>query len=236
MLREVIRADTGIIFSRNKLMKFGVPEFALKTTGNSAIVPQIKGADHPQQPSVATGSHAISQEENAKGGDNMVPSDTSSTLTNDGSDAPWWYRDSVEPLRDELLHQPGWWLLEVLPFYVKKQDENSIWKKHIWYVAAVESLIMSSLTSLTDLGLGCSINRFRPRVIPKPPHENDPNHVRYSCCRFGNALKPISRHLNSTRMLMPTAPTSRHTLSFMNRLELAWKLLKQMNGLGDPYG
>lgn len=139
MLREVIQADTGILFNRNKLMKFGVPgtEFALKTTGNSVIIPQAKGADHPQQPSISTGSQAVSQEDNAKGGDNMVSLDTSTTLTNGESNASWWYRDSVEPLRDELLHQPGWWLLEVLPFYVKKQDENSMWKKHLRYVDAV---------------------------------------------------------------------------------------------------
>lgn len=46
-------------------------------------------------------------------------------------EVPWWYRDAIEPMRDELLHQPAWWLLELLPFYVKRQDEHSNWKKHL---------------------------------------------------------------------------------------------------------
>lgn len=147
MLREVIQADTGIIFNRNKLMKFGVPgtEFAPTMQGGSAITPRTKGADHPQQPSVSTGSQAVSRQEgDVKASHEMTATETSTTLASEESDAPWWYRDSIEPLRDELLHQPGWWLLEVLPFYVKKQDENSVWKKHIRYISSSSPLEASS--------------------------------------------------------------------------------------------
>lgn len=159
MLREIIHADTGIIFNRRKLMKFGVPgtEFAPRATklpGSNTNKVQISppNAKLTQQPTVVR-EVTMKDESNRDPGEDDDDSSGSApagnsvsakrpvsemtsggaTIIEEGSeeDVPWWYRDSIEPMRDELLHQPGWWILEILPFYIKKQDEHSVWKKHL---------------------------------------------------------------------------------------------------------
>lgn len=44
------------------------------------------------------------------------------------------YMDAIAPSRDELMKQPMWWLLEILPFLHSHQDEHSNWKKNLRYV------------------------------------------------------------------------------------------------------
>lgn len=156
MLREIIHADTGIIFDRHKLMKFGVPdtEFAPRSTklhNANATATQVSPpkAKIPQQPTVSEKAKMAveaAEEENdaSEGNDELAPQDGQEDRPSEGAsdgitvieegaeeEVPWWYRDAIEPMRDELLHQPFWWLLEWMPFYIKRQDEHSEWKKHL---------------------------------------------------------------------------------------------------------
>lgn len=141
MLREVIQADIGIIFNRKKLMKFGVPgtEFAPKISVTGGMSPLARRV--PQQPTVSNRTHDKVEEAEATSADvnrhsavttaNEQEGDVETVNEESEQDVHWWYRDSIEKMRDELYHQPAWWILELIPFYIKRQDEHSVWKRHI---------------------------------------------------------------------------------------------------------
>lgn len=160
MLREVINSDAGILFDEHKLTKFGVPgtkyapapekisaspssdsndnDQGQGAKGEAIVAPKNAEGGVPQLPSVGEGPDQQAASERAARED--APTGPDSNTSNDGTmldgqgqeiEVPWWYRDAIQPMRDELLHQPAWWLLEMMPFYVKRQDEHSNWKKHL---------------------------------------------------------------------------------------------------------
>lgn len=144
MIREIIKADCGIIFDKRKLRKLGIPdtEFGFRPNTNpDATRPQPPGGEVPQLPTISLGSEKVKQQgKEAREMDRAESTDDATLVENDAAAVPvpervepepWWYRDSVVPLRDELMHQPGWWPLELLPFYVKHQMHDSSWKKKI---------------------------------------------------------------------------------------------------------
>ncbi|KAF8323165.1 hypothetical protein DL93DRAFT_2162355 [Clavulina sp. PMI_390] len=228
MLREVIHADTGIVWNRRKMMRFGVPgtEFAPQTTRipvspsvNKSMFKNAKkaamaqaslktqGSAQPQQPTLLTDArhrsdddakanekaangNGLSKRKDSTAAETMVGDDDGGRAgENDESgqelesiEVPWWYRDAIEPIRDELNHQPGWWLLELLPFYIKRQDEHSHWKKYL------------------------RVNAFRPRVIPAPPHPENPNHPDHDHEHGANLPADTLVHISvKTRMEAPEA-------------------------------
>ncbi|KAF8338078.1 uncharacterized protein EI90DRAFT_3013398 [Cantharellus anzutake] len=181
MLKEIIAADTGIIFRRGEMHRHRISYNKLVEEAAVACAERMErgwGMSHGDEDASAdrmeldanpnihvsfanTDADATRIEiKGKKSADGGTTDDEASEVNHD--EAPAYqlskherqrYKDAVSPIKDELKRQPLWWLLEVIPFISSSQDEHGHWRDHL------------------------RVNFFRERDIPVPPSPSNPNSV-----------------------------------------------------------
>jgi len=111
MVREVIKAQTGILFNQRAMQEAGIPQecFVL-----SSLL------------SAPTGDNSVSREKTMNtsnaSGKNRLSHSSDKTEERDA-------RDATTAINDPLKKQPLWWLVEILPFPVSWQDTKGVWQR-----------------------------------------------------------------------------------------------------------
>lgn len=96
MIKEIVLADAGIIFKPEELEEYHIS------------LPSNFSAHKALQPATEHGDADESFSETEENGE-------TAPLISRSSISPY-LRDLACPIRDELLKNPFWWILEILPF------------------------------------------------------------------------------------------------------------------------
>lgn len=114
MIREVVRAQCGIVFDEEALKRANIP---------IAILADVVSPLPSSQTLVPPNSNGHSS--GLKGRLNGKTSTIDSTPS--GSTLSQVEVDAKQPLHDELKRDPLWWLLEIIPLTYTWQDEQGKW-------------------------------------------------------------------------------------------------------------
>lgn len=118
MVRQIVRAQCGIIFDRDALHAANIPESAFDSPG----IPVTPPPKEKRWTGKQAGSSA-DHESSASAGARPSSSDEDCEPRPVGLDK----QHAVQPLHDELRKKPLWWLLEVLPMSYNWQEPNGRW-------------------------------------------------------------------------------------------------------------
>jgi len=168
MIKEILEADTGIIFNNDPLLEeLGIvlhPKAKAPATENGSSsdvsVPASSGiktytATQHTKPDT-TLEYVLAHKKDLTATPDELPNDLSARLELD--DLPSKHlpdeigkEHALATAHDTLVTSPSWWLVEFLPFLRSKQNAEGKWVSYP------------------------RINFFRGRVVPTPPTEDQPN-------------------------------------------------------------
>jgi len=112
MVREIVKAQTGILFNSQALQESGIPSSAFLVS-SLLCSPNHRSLDIVREKSEGNGM--------ANGKETAHATDPPNQTEKKDD------RDSLKPINDALKQKPIWWLVEVLPFPVSWQDAKGVW-------------------------------------------------------------------------------------------------------------
>lgn len=159
MIKELIAADTGIVFRKSEMSRYRI---------SYAKLVEQAAAEKRQSISISLGSDSIQTVKRSEAevmlhhhekgitAPTAVEGDQGTDAAPEKIDLPTTpaskkdkkqtktYKDSISPITDELVKSPAWWLLEILPFIDNKQDEHNHWINYVRYVEFFLPLLNSA--------------------------------------------------------------------------------------------
>lgn len=122
MVKEIAKAQTGILFNEEALRHSGIPDScfpltAMLSTPENGALDFIREKHDPTEHTYTNG--------------HSKDAATSGSEPQNGSEKKD-ARDSTMPINDPLKQKPIWWLVEILPFPVSWQDVKGIWRRKWW--------------------------------------------------------------------------------------------------------
>lgn len=127
MVNELIAANTGVIFKKDAFLD--MPAFNAVLTRRRfpiralTVIPErttLETTTLPTYTDYLTNSPRESIHQA------VIAQEKLSALRQDSEDK---VADATAPMFDQLRERPGWWILEFLPVYTYKQDEEGKWHK-----------------------------------------------------------------------------------------------------------
>jgi hypothetical protein len=120
MVREIVKAQTGILFDNRALQEAGISSSCFPVTSFLSTPRHSTALETVQEK-----SNGLNGVGHAKINGKETTSSTDAPDENQKQDA----KDAVTPINDALKQKPIWWLVEILPFPVSWQDEKGIWRR-----------------------------------------------------------------------------------------------------------
>lgn len=127
MVQEVVASQCGIQFEPAAMAKLNV-QFQM-SSGNPTMLPIAS----PAKPT----SNGDANVNGIVGGEKGANVDASASNGNAGAIPNPDSEDCMQPIHDQLVALPAWWLLEIIPLPFSWQDKNCVWKKKWEYVVVV---------------------------------------------------------------------------------------------------
>jgi hypothetical protein len=151
MLKEIIAADTGLIFRRSALERAHIDLDELVEAAECTKIEDAKRKFKATTQEVATlvkradgsSANAMLRVSTVDGGEAVPVRDAddgktaAEALKEEGHLSLYdrWKSSSVKDalckMTDELVKAPAWWVLEFLPFIDSNQDEHGRWKNSL---------------------------------------------------------------------------------------------------------
>lgn len=137
MVREIFKANTGILFLSDRLFEIGMDP--------ATVYPEVK---HPEAPSL--GDHKIrnrptkeipirphkilsKKKEPPLAAVSKPPASGSHQFL--GSETEEELFDALSPIYDQLTLKKSWWLLELIPLNLRYQGSDDNWVNEFGYVS-----------------------------------------------------------------------------------------------------
>lgn len=131
MVREVAAAQCGILFDSDALARAGIPDEifpcnGFRTKGGllaQLVIPKEKEAAREREAAKEKEQEAHKGRETHTDEKDVSASDSEAGASDVADD------DALQPLHDELVLDPWWWLLEIVPTDYEWQDGNGTWHR-----------------------------------------------------------------------------------------------------------
>ena len=120
MVKQIVRAQCGIIFDHDALHAANIPD-SLFTGPGFPVTPPAKEKRWPGKQAGSSTGHGCSASTDAR------PSSSDEDCEQLERPVGLDKQHAVQPLHDELKRSPLWWLLEVLPMTYNWQEPNGRW-------------------------------------------------------------------------------------------------------------
>ena len=120
MVKQIVRAQCGIIFDRDALHAANIPGSLFASPG-FPVTPPPREKRWPSKQAGSSTGHGNSTSTDAR------PSTSDEDCEQLERPLGLDKQHAVQPLHDELKRSPLWWLLEVLPMTYNWQEPNGRW-------------------------------------------------------------------------------------------------------------
>ncbi|KAF8587599.1 hypothetical protein K439DRAFT_1385725 [Ramaria rubella] len=151
MLREIVSAQCGIQFDSAALARAGIPLTMLSLPGCFASPsPSTSAPASPISPVKAQDAKTATMTTATAAAATVEVTPVVSAAAGleagyGGAAAQADAADAVQPLHDELVLTPIWWVLEVIPFWVAWQDETGTWHQAFrWNLGRGRTIVSAS--------------------------------------------------------------------------------------------